>query len=76
VRRLDERRERKPCEDKGDRRSDEPVDGVSDDHALPCPLRKGCLTATVRDAMLLISMYVRRILTVPRDEKQTAAHAR
>jgi hypothetical protein len=48
---------------------------MGDDH-VPCSLRKGRLTATVRGAMLLISMYVRRILTVQRDEKQTAAAAR
>jgi hypothetical protein len=71
--RLDERRDRDPPEDEGSRRRNEPVHRVGDDHG-PSPLRKGHLTATVGSAMLLISMYVRRILTVSRESAaQTTA---
>ena len=43
-----------------------------DDHD-PSPLRKAPLTATVGAAMLLISLYVRRILTASREPASQAA---
>jgi len=73
--RLDECRDRDPREDDGGRRRDEPVHRVGDDHG-PSPLRKGHLTATVGNAMLLISMYVRRILTVSRESAAQTTSAR
>jgi hypothetical protein len=73
--RLDERRDRDPREDDSGRRRNEPVHGVGDDHG-PSPLRKGPLTATVGNAMLLISMYVRRILTVSRESASQTTTAR
>jgi hypothetical protein len=39
----------------------------------PSPLRKAPLTATVGAAMLLISLYVRRILTASREPASQAA---
>jgi hypothetical protein len=51
------------------------VHGVRDDH-VPSSLRKAPLTATVGSAMLLISMYVRRILTVSRESASQTTTAR
>jgi hypothetical protein len=73
--RLDERRDRDRQEDEGRRGGDEPVHRVGDDHG-PSSLRKGHLTATVGNAMLLISMYVRRILTVSRESAAQTTSAR
>ena len=73
---VDQRRDRDAEQDERRRRREEVVHCVRDDHC-PAPLRKACLTATVGDAMLLISLYVRRILTVPRESaSETAAGAR
>jgi hypothetical protein len=73
--RLDERRHRDPEKDDRGGRRDEPVHGVRDDH-VPSSLRKAPLTATVGSAMLLISMYVRRILTVSRESASQTTTAR
>ena len=67
--------DRDPREDDDGRRRNEPVYGVGDDHG-PSLLRKGRLTATVGTAMLLISMYVRRILTVSREAASQTTTAR
>jgi hypothetical protein len=73
---FDERRECDPHEYECRGRSYEVVHGVGDDHG-PSPSRKAHLTASVGDAMLLISLYVRRILTARHDAApQTASGAR
>jgi hypothetical protein len=50
------------------------VDGVGDDHE-SASVRKVRLTASVRSAMLLVSLYVRRILTASREAASSTTSA-
>jgi hypothetical protein len=74
--RFDECRDGDAGKHQRGRGGDEVVHGVGDDHG-PSSLRKAPLTATVGGAMLLISLYVRRILTASHQAaSETATGAR